>query len=589
MTEVNPNLVWANVVAEELYYSGVRTICISPGSRSTPLVLAFAAYREIYQDLELLVHIDERSAGFFALGLAKVTRNPVALVCTSGTAAANYYPAIIEAFYSEIPLIVLTADRPPELRDCGAGQTIDQIQLYGNHVRYFFEVGSPNVSDFKLRYLRSLISHSVSIARGEAHTLAGAVHLNFAFADPLVPSSESYSLVKKGIDRASQIQTIKGKSILSDEAIAQIANQIKNSSKGIIVVGIYAETLDLNFRVEFTAAVKALAAVTGFPLLTESTGMDRKNKVISHYDSFLRSPLFTQDSYIPDLVIRFGAMPTSKHYQLWTKDRAQQIIIGNGKNTDPTHSFAQFINSDPIDFCKQLTKYLQTNNYVRNLSWQQKFIDIELITKNAINQFLNSIDTLFDGKVYSELAQWLPEYTHLYVANSTAIRDLDSFFYSDRSIPILVNRGANGIDGTLSSALGAAWGCDQPMILICGDLAFYHDLNGLMAVKKYNINLTVILLNNDGGGIFEMLPIAKFNPPFEEFFGTAHGLDFAPIVQAYNCDYLEIKDWQQFKKSVLDSLQTKGTQILEIKSDRHKNKQLHQRFWEFIGSMVNYE
>lgn len=582
----NPNIIWANVVAEELYRSGVRTICISPGSRSTPLVMAFASYREVYQDLELLVHIDERSAGFFALGLAKVTRQPVVLLCTSGTAAANYYPAIIEAFYSEIPLVVLTADRPPELRDCGAGQTIDQIQMYGNHIRYFFEVGSPEISEFKLRYLRSLICHSVSIARGEAFSLAGAVHLNFAFADPLLPPSSDPLIDPNRIEQSSHIQTIKGKSILSETEIAQIAKQITNTPKGLIMVGVY------DAPAGFEDVVKTLAEVTGYPLFAEATGMNRHG-VIGCYDSFLRSPSFLDSleiSQVPALVIRFGAMPTSKHYQLWLKSNinrySQQIIIGNGKNTDPTHGFAQIINADPINFCTQLTNYLQAQNYQnQDISWKQYFTQIELVTKQAIAQFLEPIDILFDGKVYSELARWLPKHTHLYVANSSAIRDLDSFFHCDRPITVLVNRGANGIDGTLSSALGAAWGCDQPMILICGDLAFYHDLNGLMAVKKFDINLTVILLNNDGGGIFEMLPISNFNPPFEEFFGTAHGLDFAPIVKAYGCDYIQIQNWQHFQVSVLNSIQTEGTQILEIKSDRCQNKQLHQQFWEFIESV----
>jgi 2-succinyl-5-enolpyruvyl-6-hydroxy-3-cyclohexene-1-carboxylate synthase len=574
----NPNLVWANVVAEELYRSGVRTICISPGSRSTPLVMAFASYREVYQDLELLVHIDERSAGFFALGLAKVTRQPVVLLCTSGTAAANYYPAIIEAFYSEIPLVVLTADRPPELRDCGAGQTIDQIQMYGNHIRYFFEVGSPEISDFKLRYLRSLICHSVSIARGEAFTLAGAVHLNFAFADPLLPPSSdpliSPIINPNRIEQSSHIQTIQGRRILSETAIAQIAMQITNTPKGLIMVGVY------DAPAGFENAVKTLAEITGYPLFAEATGMNHcgvNAGVIGCYDSFLRSPSFldsSEISQVPDLVIRFGAMPTSKHYQLWLKSNinknigknTEQIIIGNGKNTDPTHGFAQIINADPINFCTQLTNYLQAQNYQnQDISWKQYFTQIELITKQAIAKFLEPIDTLFEGKVYSELAQWLPEHTHLYVANSSPIRDLDSFFHCDRSIPVLVNRGANGIDGTLSSALGAAWGCDQPMILICGDLAFYHDLNG---------------------GIFEMLPISNFNPPFEEFFGTAHGLDFATIVKAYGCDYIQIQNWQHFQVSVLNSIQTEGTQILEIKSDRSQNKQLHQQFWEFVGFMI---
>ena len=187
MNTANRNTLWASIVAEELYRSGVRTVCISPGSRSTPLVIAFAELRDRYTDFQLLVHIDERSSSFFALGLAKLKMVPVALLCTSGTAAANYYPAIIEAYYSRIPLVVLTADRPPEMRDCGSGQTIDQINIYGKHVRYFFEVGAPEIIGFRLRYLRSLISRSVSIAIGKGDTPAGAVHLNFPFADPMPP------------------------------------------------------------------------------------------------------------------------------------------------------------------------------------------------------------------------------------------------------------------------------------------------------------------------------------------------------------------------------------------------------------------
>jgi 2-succinyl-5-enolpyruvyl-6-hydroxy-3-cyclohexene-1-carboxylate synthase len=600
MNTANRNTLWAGVVAQELYRSGVQTICISPGSRSTPLAIAFAALRSEAKKLEILIHIDERSSSFFALGLAKVRSQPVALLCTSGSAAANYYPAIIEAYYSGVPLIILTADRPPELRDCGAGQTIDQIKLYGNHVRYFFEVGAPNISGQRLRYLRSLTARVVAIAEGKAHSLAGPVHLNFALAEPLTPVNvaddvpddleETDPSAWFGRQDADQDpayhQTVTGRIMLSTDAIATLANQITSHPRGVIVVGVYEATPS------FAKAVQKLAQATGYPLLAESTGLDRHG-AIGHYDSFLRSPQFCQ-THAPELVVRFGAMPTSKRYQLWLEQhiQCQQILVG-ANNNDPTHGLTQSIYANPVNFCEQLADYLE--NYTLpiwrdrepNKKWRQGFDRAESMVSVAIAEFLSSINYLFDGKVFAELGKWLPANTHIYIASSMPIRDLDTFFHSQQPIKVLANRGANGIDGTLSSALGAAWGCDQPMLLICGDLAFYHDLNGLMAVKKYNINLTVILLNNDGGGIFEMLPIANFEPPFEELFGTSHGLDFAPIVTAYGGEHIEIQDWSHFQQAVLDSLQRSGTQVLEVKSDRKQNKLLHQTLWSKIADLID--
>jgi 2-succinyl-5-enolpyruvyl-6-hydroxy-3-cyclohexene-1-carboxylate synthase len=595
MMAANRNLLWALIVAQELYRSGVRTICASPGSRSTPLITAFAAYPE----LEVLVHIDERSGSFFALGHAKRQSAPVALLCTSGTAAANYYPAVIEAFYSGIPLVILTADRPPELRDCGAGQTIDQIKLYGDHVRYFFEVGTPGVSDFQLRHLRSLVSHAVSVATGRAEIPAGPVHLNFAFADPLTPIhvpndvpedlAISSPLAWDGRGSSAYSGVIAGKRILSTEAIATIANQITSCPKGAIVVGVY------DAPAGFASAAQRLAEVTGYPLLVESTGLDRSSsigKVIGRYDSFLRSASFAS-SYAPELVIRFGAMPTSKHYQLWLERhiQCQQFVVGNGSNSDPTHGLTQLINAHATFFCEQLADYLDLHTLPgwQDKLWRSQFERANAIAATEIDHFLASTDILFEGKVFAELAKWLSNDVWIYIASSTPIRDLDTFFQPLQSISVLANRGANGIDGTVSSALGAAWRSEQPMILVCGDLAFYHDLNGLMAVKQYNINLTIILLNNNGGGIFELLPIANFEPPFEQFFGTPHGLDFAPIVTAYGCDYNQIQDWQHFQSAVLESLSTSGTQVLEIKSDRKRDKQLRQNLWQSIAKAVDQQ
>ncbi|WP_271251956.1 2-succinyl-5-enolpyruvyl-6-hydroxy-3-cyclohexene-1-carboxylic-acid synthase [Pseudanabaena sp. Chao 1811] len=588
MNTANRNTLWASIVAEELYRSGVRTVCISPGSRSTPLVIAFAELRDRHSDFRILVHIDERSSSFFALGLAKVQMAPVVLLCTSGTAAANYYPAIIEAYYSRIPLVVLTADRPPEMRDCGSGQTIDQINIYGKHVRYFFEVGTPEIIGFRLRYLRSLISRTVSIAVGKGDTPAGAVHLNFPFADPMPPipvptdipedlALSSPEAIFGNPSGGAYSQIITGMRAIDTNAIAAIANQIISHPKGVIVVGVYDAPND------FLASVRRLARATGYPLLIEATGAHRRDE-IGHYDSFLRSPNFCK-THAPEIVIRFGAMPTSKSYMLWLERHisCQQIVVGS-TNSDPTHGITQSLNIYPATFCEQLANYLE--NYAQT-AWQDKQwrLDFELaesIAEHTINDALGAIEELFDGKVYAELAQILPANSHIYVASSTPIRDLDTFFHSDRPIKVLANRGANGIDGTISSALGAAWGCDQPMVLICGDLAFYHDLNGLLAAKKYDISLTIILLNNDGGGIFNLLPISKFEDTFEEFFGTAHGIDFAPIISAYNCKHVLIQDWQHFHKALTNSLESQGTQVLEIKSDRQRNKELHFSIWNQV-------
>jgi 2-succinyl-5-enolpyruvyl-6-hydroxy-3-cyclohexene-1-carboxylate synthase len=589
MNAANRNMLWASIVAQELQRAGVCAVCASPGSRSTPLIAAFAAH----SDLEVLVHIDERSGSFFALGHAKRQSAPVALLCTSGTAAANYYPAVIEAFYSGIPLVVLTADRPPELRDCGAGQTIDQIKLYGDRVRYFFEVGTPAISEFQLRHLRSLVSHAVAVATGLAEVPAGPVHLNFVFADPLTPVyvrndvpdnlAVSSPLAWNGRNSSAYSSGIAGKRILSTEAIATIANQITSSPKGAIAIGVY------DAPVGFASAVQRLALVTGYPLLAEATGLDRTG-VLGRYDSFLRSPTFANSS-APELVIRFGAMPTSKHYQLWLERhiQSQQFVVGNGSNNDPTHGLTQLINADATFFCEQLADYLDLYAVPgwQDKHWRSQFERAEAIAAAEIEQFLSSTDILFEGKVYAELAAWLPEHTCIYIASSTPIRDLDTFFQPKHQISVLANRGANGIDGTVSSALGAAWQSEYPIVLVCGDLAFYHDLNGLMAVKQYHINLTVVLLNNNGGGIFELLPIANFEPPFEQFFGTPHGLDFAPIVTAYGCDYEQIQDWNRFQTAVLDSLSRPGTQVLEIKSDRKRDKLLRQNLWQSIAKAVD--
>ncbi len=632
----NRNSLWASIVAEEVYRCGVRTVVISPGSRSTPLAIAFAQMRHETKDsdgpLRIVVQLDERSAAFFALGLGKQIQYPVALLCTSGTAAANYFPAVVEANYSRVPLLVLTADRPPELRECGAPQTIDQLKLYGNMVRWFMEVGIPDVTPLRLRYVRSVTGRAISLAAGLGEVPAGPVHLNFAFADPLppvpvphdvpddlaqiapngfmggqgkVPSYVSPNQQQKNPSTPYQ-SIIKGQIYLPTDLLATLANQIISHHRGVIVVGVSA-----NLPPQFSQAVRQFAAATGYPLLVEATGMDRRD-TISHYDTFLKAPHFARD-HAPSLVIRFGAMPTSKAYLLWLEQHigCLQMVVGTA-NSDPTHGRTQVINVDPVLFCQQITEYLTTYGPMgwQSPQWQRDFDCANALTDGIMTEFLQltsqsqgisaphqldqypaeigmTLGKLFEGQVFAELAAWLPDQTPIYIASSMPIRDMDTFFHPQRHLPVLANRGANGIDGTVSSALGAAWGSPHPVVLICGDLAFYHDLNGLLAAKQYDINLTIILLNNDGGGIFEMLPIAEFDEYFTELFATPHGLVFRPIIEAYGCSYTEIKTWEQFKCEVLQSLQRPGTKVLELHTDRQLNKSLRRQFGRMVAEAVD--
>jgi 2-succinyl-5-enolpyruvyl-6-hydroxy-3-cyclohexene-1-carboxylate synthase len=440
--------------------------------------------------------------------------------------------------------------------------------------------------------LRSLTSRAVHIAEGKADTPAGAVHLNFAFADPLPPIPVAEDVPDDltthpnawygRSPQESYSQIAVGRKVLSTDAIATLATQMTSRPRGVIVVGVQADLPD------FAPAVQRLAQVTGYPLLAESTGLDRWG-TISHYDSFLRSPHFSQ-THAPDILIRFGAMPTSKSFQLWLERHihCQQIVVG-GYNNDPTHGLTQSLNVHPTFFCEQLSNYLKdyTLPTWQDPQWRRDFERAESVATGAIADFLASIESLFEGKVFAELGNWLPAHTQLYIANSMPIRDLDTFFHNQQPITVLANRGANGIDGTLSCALGAAWGSDLPTVLACGDLAFYHDLNGLMAVKQYAVNLTVILLNNDGGGIFDLLPVSQFDPPFTELFATAHGLDFEPIVSAYGCDYMRIHDWQHFRECVMHSLQQPGTQILEVRCDRQPSRDLHRTLWQQVSDAVD--
>ncbi len=552
------NLNWGKIVALSLWQAGIRQVCISPGSRSTPLVLGLYVFNKI----QIFVQIDERSAAFFALGMAKAQQRPVALLCTSGSAVSHYFPAVIEAFYSHVPLVILSCDRPNELRHCGAQQTIDQLHLFGRYVRSFVDVGLPCEN---YHYVATIVQATIGLS---LQPISGAVHLNFAFREPLSPAKLDHNF-EQTIPTWQNLTTSRRLDCLD-----LLLDTFQKQRRGIIVVGVNKKTISQ------PDLIHKLADILGYPLLVEATGMPRQN-CISHYDSFLRSEQLA-NNLVPEIILRFGDMPTSKSYRQWLEKypQCQQITIGSYENTDPTHGHNWQIAIDIDDFSQQLLEFLEGKSFTPDRVWHNQWQEANRLIQQLLDQWINDINYAFEGKIYYELARSLTDQIIIYIGNSTPIRDLDSYFHNSANINVFSNRGTNGIDGMISSAMGVAKTSNHPVLLICGDLTFYHDLNGLLLGKLHNINLTILLLDNSGGSIFEMLPIASLDPPFEELFATPIGIDFSAIVKGYGAEWLEVFTIPDLISQVQISLQTKGVQVIAIQTDRKRNWHDRRYFWQ---------
>lgn len=554
-----------------LVQSGVRDVVISPGSRSTPLALLIAENR----DLKVYIDIDERSAGFFALGMAKAAQKPVALLCTSGTAAANYFPAIVEANLSRVPLIVLTADRPHELRDVGAPQAIDQVHLYGNHVRWFCDLALPEMN--QELYAFSTALRAVKEATGY---LPGPVHLNFPLREPLIPILEPYPFTKE----IKELEITKGNLTLPDNTITEIAEQIQKFPKGLIVAG---EIYDS----QFAEAIRKFAAITGYPIFADPLSQLRSNcqkdqHIIDSYDAILKNNQIV-NLMKPDLIIRFGSMPVSKPLSLFLKkwNHTPHLVIDGGAGwRDPQHLGTKIVQCNEAVFCQEIGSRLSGK---RESQWLTTWKDLDNLAKKTIATYFNSIDTLDEGKLIHELAKILPENSTIFAGNSMPIRDIDTFFHqTNKNIQILANRGANGIDGVVSTAIGAAVH-KYPLFLVIGDLSMFHDLNGLLAAKLNQVNINIILINNDGGGIFSFLPQNKLNKHYELLFGTPIGIDFSHAVQMYGGNYTKIENWKMFSSAIKSAEQQKGINVFEVRTNRQMNHISHQTMWDLIGKEID--
>lgn len=539
-------------LVDELYQLGVREVVISPGSRSTPLSVLFCE-----QDFQVYVSIDERSAGFFALGIAKEKERPVVLVCSSGSAVAHYFPAIVEAKHSNVPLMVLTADRPPELRQVGAPQTIDQIKFYHEYAKYFEELALPEETESMYRYVRGVMRKAYVSSMTGGY---GVSHINIPLREPLSPNLDEVDFTLGRLEHPFEWKT-------GDKQL-NIDSSVFQDKKGIIICGgdAYAD---------YHREVLELAERLKAPLLADPISNFRNYDspfIIDSYDAFLKKDAVKKELR-PEFIIHFGQTPVSKRLQHFVAMHGEvQYFQVNEifQYRDPSLSINRYIITSPKVFAQSINVRNVSDEYLGQ--WQQ----YQTKMRKRLN-LAHDEAGLFEGKLVQRLQDSLPRDSRLFVANSMAIRDVDYFLEARRQqIKVLCNRGANGIDGMVSTALGASTS-QHPTVLLTGDLAFFHDLNGLLIGKNHRLNLVIVVLNNNGGAIFKYLPQSE-NKYFDFLFMTPHGIDFSGLKTLYGLTYYEPADYGSFEQDFQEALTLNGVKILNVKIDAELSKDLHDRY-----------
>ncbi len=587
--KVNRNFVWAEAFVKQLCNSGVRYVCISPGSRSAPLTIAFANEKRI----KCFTIIDERSSAFFALGIAKATNTPVAVVTTSGTATAELYPAIIEAYQSRVPLIICTADRPPELLNSGANQTINQRNLYRNHIRWYKNAGLPELTEKKLTRLKQIANKAVEISLKKDR---GPVHINLPFRKPLEPGSFTdevdtslLEIVEEPLTHSIEKEIKLRKR--TEKNIERIAEQISNFSNGLIVV------CPDKYDPEFRKTVKTLAKISGYPVLADGASHLRfkVNKadrfIISNYDSFLRSKVFCERNK-PEIILQFGRTVTSTVLEEYLENSGavRYLINEYGDWFVPSKKAKLPLRLDPALFCETAIQKLSEFKFKRkSKKWLQSFKRADDISEKLKQSVISTATFPDETRIVTEIISALPSNAQLFVGNSLPVRDLDYFAGKTvKDFKVYFNRGASGIDGVTSTTLGTAI-IKKPTCLLTGDVSFIHDLNALIAAKHHKIPLTIILINNNGGAIFNMLPVARYKKLLNAYFTTPHNLDIASIVKSFGHSYFNIKSWNDLQNKFNSSLNTRTLTVLEIKTDANASLKTRRDFWNAVTKSIDEE
>ncbi len=584
MTDATDTHILLRAFVDELARCGLREACTSPGSRSTPLVLSLA--RE--PRLRCHSHIDERCSGFFALGLAKATGVPVAVACTSGTATAELLPAAIEAHEAGVPLLILTADRPPELRENGAGQTIDQVKLFGQAAKWFFEVGTHEATEQRLRWMRTLACRAYWRA---LEGWPGVVHLNFPLREPLV-RDETHELPPDASGRPDGAPYVRRDTAHQHApgAMAELSTLVASSTRGVVVAGRSERAAPLGAAAEFCAAAR-------WPLLADPlSGARRGEAAVAHYDALLRDHTFATQMR-PDLVLRVGALPTSKPLRQWLAglgDVPQALLDPIGDWQDPEAVLSGSLAVDPVRALRELTSDRSKIGQHSGASaddpdWLESWRSADERAAEALLGVLGA-GGLSEPAVAAELGVLLPERATLFVASSMPVRDIESFWPVRADPPrVLCNRGANGIDGTVSSAFGAAAAGPGPTVLLIGDVALAYDIGGLLAAQRLELDLTIVLIDNGGGGIFDFLPVAATQEDiYTRHIATPTGLDFAHAARLYGLEHETVTDVLAFRAALERSLTQRPRRagIIEVRTDRGENVALHRRAWEAVAGVL---
>jgi 2-succinyl-5-enolpyruvyl-6-hydroxy-3-cyclohexene-1-carboxylate synthase len=536
---VNPATALSSVLVDELVRCGMTDVVLSPGSRSAPL--AIAAHGD--SRVRLHVRVDERSASFLALGLARRSERPVALVCTSGTAAANFHPAVIEACEAGVPLLVLTADRPPELRGTGASQTIDQIKLYGSSVRWFTEVGVPEDRPGQVAYWRSLACRAYQRALGPGDP--GPVHLNIAFREPLIPDGDTSWCEPLDGDAG-------GPWVRLREAPPSAGLHVPPTRRGVLVVGDGAT----NVR-RYVAA----AGMAGWPVLSEPSGGGRYgDHAISAYHFLLGTPEFA-DAHRPDVVVTLGRPSLSRPLLSWLRRTDEHIVVTPDLSRWP----------DPTRSATQVARAVEIPVAPGGDGWLRSWRTAEAAARQALDAVLDD-SGLSEPRLARDLADILPNNALLFAGSSMPIRDLDQAMRPRRGLRLMANRGASGIDGLVSTAVGSALAHNGPSYALLGDLTLLHDQNGLiLGPREPRPDLCVVVVNNDGGGIFSLLPQAGLPDSFERVFGTPHGVDLSYVAAATGTPYTFLSSMEDLPKAI----RGEGLRIVEARTDREENARVH--------------
>jgi 2-succinyl-5-enolpyruvyl-6-hydroxy-3-cyclohexene-1-carboxylate synthase len=564
---INATFAPLQALVDELARCGMTHAVTSPGSRNAPIALTLAADERI----DAVSVIDERCAGFAALGMAKATGRPVAVTCTSGSAAANLMPAVVEAHEARVPLIVLTADRPPELRDVGAGQAIDQVKLFGGAAKWFVEVGAGEGDRSWAVHMRALGCRAYWTAGGGR---PGPVHLNLPLRDPLFPVREELAPATWAgrEDGAPWVRSVEHSWAPESDDVQVLAEAMAERRRGVIVCGL------AHGRVADQVAL--LAARAGWPVLAEPTsglrcGDHDRSHVISHYDVLLRSEAFAA-AHAPELVLRVGDTPTSKPLRAWLAGAEQVVIDPHAAWHEPTRMATQMLHADPARACDAVAAALEMRAPVPDAEWLESWRRADALVPGALAE----VPDPFEPKAYAALAEAVLEGSILWVASSMPIREVEAFLPStERDIRVISNRGANGIDGTISSAAGAALATGAPTFVLIGEVALQHDIGGLLAARRAGARLTVICTNNGGGGIFDFLPVAQHadRALYEEHVATGGDADLGAVAALADMEHRLASTPDEVRAAVA----TPG--LIEVRTDRADSVRLHRELYDRVA------